>query len=90
MFSYTKLKSGEWGLRLLGECNFEKGSIVNVTTKAGAVKRETLGTRVWQGTDREGQQVTLWAIQGKESPAPKPEPQRASDDGFFADEGDFA
>lgn len=85
MFSYTKLKSGEWGLRLIGECPFEKGAIVNVTTKAGAVKRETLGNRVWQGTDRDGQQVTLWAIHGKE--APKTEPQKASDDGFFGDDG---
>lgn len=53
--SYSKLKSGEWGVRLEGSA--QPGQIVNVMTKAGKVKPEKLGRLVWSGTG-----VQLYAI----------------------------
>lgn len=43
--SYTKLKSGNWGLR--SDKELTVGSAVAVTKKGGGEKQETVGTKVW-------------------------------------------
>jgi hypothetical protein len=58
--SYTKLKSGEWGIR--AESALTQGATVTVTKKSGETKSEIVGTKVW--TDGKG--VWLYAI----APAP--------------------
>ncbi|GAA5367209.1 hypothetical protein [Streptococcus uberis] len=45
--NYSKLNSGEWGVRLEG--NAQPGQIVNVVRKDGKVKPEKLGRLVWEG-----------------------------------------
>ena len=45
--NYSKLKSGEWGVRLEGTA--KTGDIVNVVRKDGKVKPEKLGKLVWEG-----------------------------------------
>lgn len=45
--SYTKLKSGEWGIRVPGTAT--AGQTVNVVTKAGKSKTETIARVVWTG-----------------------------------------
>lgn len=44
--TYTKLRDGGWGLR---GANLSAGSTVQVTTKAGKVKSETVGRVLWTG-----------------------------------------
>ena len=58
--NYSKLKSGEWGVRLEGSA--QPGQIVNVVRKDGQAKPEKLGKLVWEGNgaqlyeiDRDGQ-----------------------------------
>ncbi len=53
--SYSKLKGGDWGVRLEGSA--QPGQIVNVMTKAGKVKPEKLGRMIWEGGG-----VQLYAI----------------------------
>ena len=45
--NYSKLKSGEWGVRLEGSA--KTGDIINVVRKDGKVKPEKLGKLVWEG-----------------------------------------
>ena len=45
--NYSKLKSGEWGVRLEGTA--KTGDIINVVRKDGKVKPEKLGKLVWEG-----------------------------------------
>lgn len=45
--SYSKLKNGDWGVRLEGSA--QPGQIVNVATKAGQIKPEKLGRKIWEG-----------------------------------------
>lgn len=45
--NYSKLNSGEWGVRLEGTA--KTGDIVNVVRKDGKVKPEKLGKLVWEG-----------------------------------------
>lgn len=47
MASYTKLRDGSWGVRV--EDAVAAGQIVEVTTKAGAKKTETIGRVIWSG-----------------------------------------
>lgn len=60
--SYTKLKQG-WGLRVTGAVPVA-GQTVQVTTKAGAIKTETVAKVIWQGDDKysPGQKVALCLI----------------------------
>lgn len=60
MASYTKLKSGEWGVR--SETQAPEGATIEVKTKAGEVKSETITKQVWTGRDRDGRIVYLYAI----------------------------
>ncbi len=53
--SYSKLKNGDWGVRLEGSA--QPGQIINVTTKSGQVKPEKLGRKIWEGDG-----VQLYAI----------------------------
>lgn len=53
--TYTKLRSGEWGIRIAGSTTV--GASVVVAKKSGERKTETVARIVWQG---EG--VTLAAI----------------------------
>ena len=45
--NYSKLKSGEWGVRLEGSA--KTGDIINVVRKDGQIKPEKLGKLVWEG-----------------------------------------
>lgn len=63
--TYTKLKSGEWGLRADGE--LRRGDRVVVTKKDGTTKTETVGTIVFRGNG-----VTLAAIAGSGKPSYAP------------------
>lgn len=54
--SYTKLKSGEWGMKVNGAA--KPGDVVTVTKKSGESKRKTVGAIVWSGNG-----VTLCTIQ---------------------------
>lgn len=45
--SYTKLKDGTWGIRISGTAT--AGSAVEITTKAGSRKVETVGRVLWTG-----------------------------------------
>lgn len=45
--TYSKLKSGEWGIRVPGATR--EGQTVTVTTKAGAAKTETVARVLWTG-----------------------------------------
>ncbi len=60
MASYTKLKSGEWGIRVQGAA--KQWQTVSVTTKAGKNKTETVTKVIWSGNG-----VTLCAIQSRET-----------------------
>lgn len=63
--TYTKLKNGEWGVRVEGTVN--RGTVVSVVTKAGKLKTETVGSVLWTGTDRQsGHTISLCAIKQKE------------------------
>ncbi len=53
--SYSKLKNGDWGIRVLGEAN--SGDVLSVVTKAGKVTSAVAGRLIWSG---EG--VQLWTI----------------------------
>ena len=55
MNTYTKLKSGEWGIRVQGSARV--GERVTVTKKSGESKMETIGKVIWSGNG-----VTICAI----------------------------
>lgn len=80
MYTYTKLKSGDWGIRQVGSTVLDSGAAVVVTTKAGAQKNERVGLKVWSGEDREGNHIVLYTMFGKEK---APEAQPASGDEDF-------
>ena len=58
--TYTKLRSGEWGVRLAGELRVASGDVLTVQKKSGELKTEIAKTVVYVG-----QGVTLVAIQGQ-------------------------
>lgn len=61
MISYTKLRSGDWGLR--STTPLTVGTTVVVTTKAGAVKKETVRHLVWSGAPTgQSSKIYLYAI----------------------------
>ena len=59
MATWTKLKSGEWGIRVTGTAKV--GQTVTVTKKAGGTSEVTVAKVVWSGNG-----VTLCAIQTRE------------------------
>jgi hypothetical protein len=46
--TYTKLKNGDWGLRLTGALP-KPGASVTVTKKDGSTRTERVGRILWQG-----------------------------------------
>jgi hypothetical protein len=60
MATYTKLKNGEWGIRVEG--TVRKGDLVTVTKKSGQTKTETVAKVLWTGNG-----VCLCAIRRKAS-----------------------
>lgn len=53
--TFSKLKSGDWGVRIVGHA--QANSVVDVTTKAGKIKQVTLKHLIWgDGT------VELWEV----------------------------
>lgn len=57
--TYTKLRSGEWGIRISGTA--KKGDRVTVTKKSGESKIETVRNVVWSGNG-----ITLCAVERQE------------------------
>lgn len=53
--TYTKLKSGNWGIRVVG--SVRDGQSITVTKKSGETKTETVSRVVWSGNG-----ITLAAI----------------------------
>lgn len=51
--SYTKLRSGDWGIRGAGEPP-AVGDTVEVTKKSGATDERTVARVVWSGPARDG------------------------------------
>jgi len=62
MAKYAKLRDGSWGLRVPGRPS--AGSTVEVETKSGKVKVETVGRVLWTGNDKYngGGQMSLCSI----------------------------
>lgn len=58
MATYTKLRSGEWGIRVAGGALLARGATVTVIKKNGESKTETVQNKVWSGNG-----VALYAIQ---------------------------
>lgn len=50
--TYTKLRNGSWGIRILGGDKPNPGTVVTVTTKAGATKTETIDHVLFTGPDK--------------------------------------
>jgi len=49
--SFTKLRDGSWGVKIL-DSDYRKGATITVTTKAGKSKKVTLDKKLWSGKDR--------------------------------------
>lgn len=61
MNTYTKLKNGDWGIRVIGSA--QPQSKVTVQTKSGASKQETVDKILWMGTDKHsGKKISLCSI----------------------------
>lgn len=69
--TYTKLKSGDWGIRVNGTVT--RGSQVTVSKKSGETATETVRTVVWTGNG-----ATLCAIEPRQPQRQSPnwDPQR--------------
>lgn len=63
--TWSKLKSGGWGVRAKAEDPFEElpapGATVVVTKKNGETSEVTLGSKVWSGDDG-GAPIGLYAL----------------------------
>jgi hypothetical protein len=65
--TYTKLKDGNWGIRVAGEAT--AGGQVRVTKKDGSSKIETVDRVLWTGDDRQGGgQISLCSIRASSAP----------------------
>lgn len=63
--SYTKLKSGDWGVRVTGTARV--GDRVTVITRAGERKEETIEKVIWTGNG-----VSLCSVVSKKKTASAP------------------
>ena len=80
---YSKLKSGDWGIRGGGEPP-EPGTEVTVVKRDGQERKETVGQVVWTGSDqRSGGMAWLATVQrGTPPPRKEQQPQQQSGDGW--------
>lgn len=66
MNTYTKLRSGEWGVRVDGKAS--AGTSVTIVKRDGGTKTEIIARVLWTGVDkRTGRMVSLCAIGGRNS-----------------------
>jgi hypothetical protein len=76
--SYTKLKTGEWGMRI-EECDEapKPGASVTVTKRDGSKREEVMGSVVWSGKDKrsDGDVWVATVQRGGDYRAPAQEPQ---------------
>lgn len=63
--TYTKLRSGAWGIRIESDTKPVEGTDIEVTKKDGTVKTEPLVKIVWSGDG-----LYICAIAAQEAPAP--------------------
>lgn len=56
--TFTKLRDGDWGLRIVGPHAVEPGQTVTVTKKSGETSTERVGEVIWS----DGKGVTLAKI----------------------------
>lgn len=80
--TYTKLKSGDWGVRATSPV--KAGDRVSVTTKAGARKSEEVARVIWRGDG-----VWLCAIAPRQQSSSSPyertyATREAAERGYFA------
>lgn len=62
MASYTKLKNGDWGLRLPGKAT--AGQTITVKKKNGETEKKTIARVLWVGKDlKTGQEISLCSIE---------------------------
>lgn len=68
--SYTKLRDGSWGIRVISIAAPVAGDQIVVTTKAGSHKMEVIGKILWSGPDKSivGQIVTVCAVEQRARP----------------------
>ena len=61
-YARDKRNEGQYNVRAVGpEAGAQEGQTVHVTTASGAEKPETLGRKIWEGTDNDsGQPVALY------------------------------
>lgn len=68
--TYTKLRNGDWGLRIPGGAT--AGQTVVVRKRDGRTHEERVGRIVWTGTDRNGSgTVAIATIGGRFQPQPQ-------------------
>ena len=72
--TYTKLKDGSWGLRVVRHSSEEapgQGEVVAVSKKDGSKKDEAIGRVLWSGTDRDNSSNVcfLCTIEATRAPA---------------------
>lgn len=66
--TFTKLKTGEWGVRVEGTPTV--GQEISVTKKSGEVSTVLVSKVVWEGTNPEGHALSLCEIEAKQSTQP--------------------
>jgi len=61
--SFTQLRSGDWAIRISGRHvgRYNEGDTVTVEMKDGNTKDAVLGNFIWDGEDRDGNAVELFA-----------------------------
>lgn len=79
--TYSKLKSGNWGIRSTKE--IAAGDTVTVTLKDGSTRDEKVERIVWSGDD-----VWIAAVVGKDNRKPAPPADSSESDDDLDDDSD--
>lgn len=83
--TYTRLKSGEWGIKVYGIPN--EGDCVEIKTKNGATKKELVRKVLWSGQDKyTGSEISLCTKTSAEREGEQN--SQDNDSGFTADTKD--
>jgi hypothetical protein len=77
--TYTKLKSGEWGVRVQGDARV--GQVVTVKKRDGTTKTETIEKVVWSGNG-----ISLCAVSRSAKPAYTPRAGRRNNNSSDCDD----